>query len=408
MLSKEIVNSYIKKNGPIKISIAGAGAMTKGLFNQIILFSGIEIVAIMSKTEEKINKLLDLLPNNSIEIVNTIEKLVESDAQMIVDLTGDTEFGAKLAELTINNNKHILVNTETDATVGVVLSNLAKQKNVIYTNLWGDEPALAKNLYDYATILGFEVIAIGKFKNFHDEYSTPKTAQPWAEKSNLKPEVVCAFNDGSKLSLEMTVLSNATGFVPDICGMHMENANNLNDVNELLKLKSEGGILNKKGVIEVVKGPEPSGAVFAIVRSDNEEKIKSLKTYKLGNGPNYILYTPYHMPSIEIIYGIFENFIFKKSTIQPLDRPIADTITFAKRDLHPEMSLDQMGGFDYFGKIETAQIAKQINALPLGLAKSARVLKPIKKGDLIKISDVEIRNHDTCLKLRKEHDRLID
>ena len=407
MLSKDNIESFININGPIKLAIAGVGSMSKGLINQISHTTGIKVVSILSRSYQKAQELSNILENDKIEIVDSIYELVNSNAQMIVDLTGDVEFGARLAEYTIKNNKHILVNTETDATVGVVLSKLAKEQGVIYTNLWGDEPSLAKSLYDYASVLGFEIIALGKFKNFHDCYSNPDTALPWAKKSNLTPHMVSSFNDGSRLSLEMTVLSNATGFVPDTCGMHMPKATKLEDVTKLLKLKSDGGILNKEGVIEVVSGPEPSGAVFAIIRTQNDEIVKSLNTYKLGDGPNYMLYTPYHMPSIEMVYGIFENFILNKSIIQALEKPVSDAIAFAKRDLNPGMFLDSIGGFDYFGKIETAQKTKELQALPLGLAENAKVLNPIKKGDLIKTTDVEILNHDVSLRLRKEYDKLV-
>lgn len=407
MLSKKILNSYVLENGPIKIAVAGAGYIAKGLFNQISLISGVEVTAIMSKTPEKVKYLVNILPEQDIKIVNNIEDLIDTDADLIVDLTGDVELGAQIAELTINNNKHILVNTETDATVGPVLAEMAREKNVMYTNMWGDEPGLTKSLYDYADVLGFEIIAIGKFKKFHDPYANPDTVLPWAKQSNQNPVVIASFADGSKLSMEMAVISNATGLVPDVCGMHMPQGK-FEDVNDLLKLKSEGGILNKKGVLEVIKGPEPSGGVFALIRTENEDIIKSLQYYKQGDGPNYMLYIPYHMPGIEILYGIIENFILNKSVIEPQTKPVSDAIAFAKRDLEVGMTLEDIGGFDYFGKVEVAQKAKAQNALPLGMAPDAKVLRAVKKGELITMADVEIQNHETCARLRERYNELVD
>jgi len=407
LINKELLDDYTDKYGAIKIAIAGAGYMAKGLVNQISLMSGIEVIAISSKTKTKAVNLANILSEQSVEVLDTIDELAFCDAQVVLDLTGDVEAGARLLEKCIMNNKHVMASAETDATVGPVLNELAKEHHVVYTNMWGDEPGLTKSLYDYSELLGFEIMAIGKFKGFHDSYATPDSVKPWADKSGQNPVVISSFADGSKLSMEMTVISNSTGFVADVRGMHMPEGN-ITDVCDLLKLEEEGGILKQKGVLEVIRGAQPSGAVFALVRTDNEAIISSFNYYKQGDGPNYMLYIPYHMPGIEMIYGIIELMLLKKACIKPKGKPVSDAIASAKRDLEPGMVLEQIGGFDYFGQIEKAEIALKIKALPLGLAPDALVVKPVKKGEVITLDDVIIKKHEVCLRLRQRFNEMLE
>lgn len=407
LVNKELLERYIEEYGSIKIAIAGAGYMSKGLVNQISLMNGIEVVAISSKTIDKVHTLVDKLEGHDVKIFDTIDELAYCDAQVVLDLTGDVEAGARLTEKCILNNKHVMVSAETDATVGPVLNELAIKHNVIYTNMWGDEPGLTKGLYDYADLLGFEIIAIGKFKGFHDPYANPDSVKPWADKSGQNPVVISSFADGSKLSMEMTVISNATGFVADVRGMHMAKGS-LEEVCDLLKLEEEGGILSQKGVLEVVLGAQPSGAVFALVRTDNEDIISSFSYYKQGDGPNYMLYIPYHMPGIEMIYGIVELMLLKKAAIKPKGKPVSDAIALAKRDLVPGMTLEAIGGFDYYGEIESATTAHEMKALPLGMAPDALVLRPVKKGQVITCHDVKIQEHDVCIRLRQRFNEMLE
>lgn len=407
MLTKRIIDDYVQKEGKIKVAIAGAGYMAKGFVNQVSLIDCIQIVAIASKTREKAESLSRIVEDHDTAVFDDVLDLVKTDADVVMDLTGDVETGALIAEATIASGKHIMTSAETDSTVGPVLAEMADNKGVIYTNMWGDEPGLTKGLYDYAEVLGFEIIAIGKFKGFHNPYATPESVLPWAEKSGQNPTVISSFADGSKLSMEMAVLSNATGFVPDIRGMHMTSGK-LEEVTEILKLKEEGGILGRKRVIEVIKGAEPSGAVFAVIRTDNPDIIDSFRYYKQGNGPNYILYTPFHMPGIEMAYGIMEMMIMSKPSIRPLGAPVCDVMTFAKKDLEPGDVLGEIGSFEFYGQVEVAETSKSEGALPLGLAAGGVMKNGIKKGEVIHWSDVEVMNHDTCIRLRKRFDELLE
>lgn len=407
MIAKKTVENYGRQHGKIKIAIAGAGYIAQGLVNQIVENDFIEVVAIASRNIDKINSVKEKHGLDHLVVLDQVEKLADQAVDIVIDLTGDVETGAKIAYTAIQKGIHVISSAETDATVGPALAELAREKGVMFSNMWGDEPGLIKSLYDYAGILGLEVVALGKFKGFHNVKANPDTVKPWADKSKQKASVISSFADGTKMSMEMTVVCNATGFQVDKPGMHLPTAT-LEEVPSILALEEEGGILSKKGIVEVVKGVQPSGGVYALVRCEDPQVIKSMTYYKMGDGPNYMLYIPYHMPGIEMIYGIYEMMILGQSTVEPKGRPYADAIAFAKKDLDVGDVLGELGGFEYYGEINNIEVSIENKALPLGLAKKAKVLRFIKEGQMISMDDVEIRDHDVCLMLRQSYGKLME
>jgi predicted homoserine dehydrogenase-like protein len=406
MINRNLLDSYKAQHGRIKVAIAGAGYISKGLIQQIALVDYIDVVAIYSKSHIPIVALLESTNLPLSLIVNDIDGLCQNDADIVIELTGDTEFGCQLALAALAANKHFVVSAEIDALVGPVLAELFRSKKLIYSNMWGDEPGLINHLYNYADVLGFSVVAVGKFKGFHDSCANPTTVQPWADKSGQKPTMIASFADGSKMSMEMTIVSNATGLTADIAGMHLPKGR-LEDIVDIMKLKEQGGILNQTGVIDVICGVEPSGGVYAVITTDKPDILDSLSYYKMGDGPNYLLYQPYHMPGIEMLYGLYINVVEHQSVVQPLGVPVSDVSTFAKRDLKKGDQLDCIGGYDYFGKMTSAESAVNDNALPLGLASGAIVLTDICKGEPILLHQVEIRGHDIGCMLRQQFGEMV-
>lgn len=406
MINRNLLDTYKTEHGSIKVAIAGAGYISKGLVQQITLLDFIDVVSIYSKTRAPIIALLKDANLPLSIIADDIEEFCASDADIVVELTGDTEFGCELALAALAANKHFVVSAETDALVGPVLAELFREKNLIYSNMWGDEPGLIKHLYNYADVLGFGIVAVGKFKGFHDSFANPDTVLPWAEKSGQKPTMIASFADGSKMSMEMTIVSNATGLVADVPGMHLAKGT-LEDIVDLLKLKQDGGILNQTGVIEVVCGVEPSGGVFAVITTDKPEILDSLSYYKMGSGPNYLLYLPYHMPGIEALYGLYVNVVEHQSVVRPLGAPVSDVITRAKRNLKKGDKLDCIGGYDYYGEMTSAEHSVNDHALPLGLATGATLLVDVNKGEPILFHQVEILGHKDGCQLRQRFSDMV-
>lgn len=411
-----------KEDKPIKVAIVGAGKMGKGLINQMSRINGMEPSLVINRNGDKgVRALMSAgIPREEIIFTNSLKeidhqlekgKYVVSEymdlaakangIQAVVDATGVPEVGAKLSLDAINNRKHIIMlNVEADSVVGPILHKYAEKAGVIYTGTAGDEPGAVMELYDFAVGLGFEVLAIGKGKNNPiDLNANPDTVYEEALKKEIKPHMLTGFIDGTNTMIEMTCMANATGFVPDIRGGHGV-VSNIDELTSFFRLKEEGGILSKYKIVDYVRGIAPG--VFLIFTTYLEEIHKQLEYLNMGPGPNYVLYRPYHLTSLETPNTIYEACVNNRATIAPTEGVIADTVTVAKKDLRAGERLDPIGGYTVYGSIEDHEVAKEENLVPIGLIdKNTRVLKDIRKGEFITYDMVELDTSTDIYKLRK-------
>lgn len=417
-----------KEGKNIKVALIGAGLMGKGMVSQMMLMKGMKPSLVISRNiEDAIEAfILSGIKKQDIYIANTLkdinkyikdEKYVVSNKtsygskaegiDVVVDATGVPNTGAEIALDAILNKKHIvMVNIEADVTVGPILNKLAKSVGVVYTGTAGDEPGSVKEIYDFADALGFEIIAVGKGKNNPIDYdATPQKLKNEAEKKNLKPSMLTSFVDGTNTMIEMAAMSNATGLIPDISGGHGVNAN-VKELPEIFKLKKDGGILNSKGVVDYVNGIAPG--VFAVVSTDLPQVKSEMKYLSMGKGPNYVLYRPYHLTSLETPITIARAYFYNEATIAPIGKPISEVVAIAKRDIKKGEYLDGIGQYTILGSIEIYEKAKRNNLVPIGLIDNKTVAKrDIKKGEYLKYSDI-ILNKDTMIyKLRQMQEKLL-
>lgn len=411
----------------IKVAIIGAGKMGKGLVNQMTRIKGmIPSLVINRNIEKAINALQsagickeDIVVSNSISEINyAIEKgkyvAAEymdvaskiNDIQAVVDATGVPETGAEIAIDAIGNNKHIIMlNVEADCVVGPILHKLANESGVVYTGTAGDEPGAVIELYDFAVGLGFEVLAIGKGKNNPINLSAnPDSVYEEALKKELKPNMLAGFIDGTNTMIELNCMANATGFVPDVRGCHGIESN-IDDLKNYLRLKSEGGVLNSYNIVEYVKGIAPG--VFAIFTTNLEEVHNQLEYLNMGKGPNYVLYRPYHLTSLETPLTIYNACVNNEATIAPNCGLVADTVTVAKKDLKAGDRLDSIGGYTVYGSIEKHEIAKREKLVPIGLINDKAVLtRDVKKGEFITYDMIDLDKNTLLYKLRQQQEEM--
>lgn len=416
-----------KENKDIKVGIIGAGKMGKGLVNQMSRIKGMIPALVVNRNVEKaINSLLsagigkeDIIVSNSIMDINAAIKKGKfvaaeymdivakiDEIQAVVDATGVPETGALVALDAIKNNKHIIMlNVEADSVVGPILHRLAENVGVVYTGTAGDEPGAVMELYDFAVGLGFEVLAIGKGKNNPIDLSAnPDTVYKEAIKKELKPHMLAGFIDGTNTMIELNCMANATGFVPDVRGCHGIDSN-IDELKYHLRLKEEGGVLNSYNVVEYVKGIAPG--VFAIFTTNLEEIHNQLEYLHMGSGPNYCLYRPYHLTSLETPLTIYEACVNKEASIAPNCGLVADTVTVAKKDLKAGDRLDCIGGYTVYGSIERYEIAKTENLVPIGLINDRAVMKrDVKKGEYITYDMVSLDESTLLYKLRRQQEDL--
>lgn len=420
-MNKKLIR-LAKEDNPIKVAIVGAGKMGKGLVSQMSRIKGMEPSLVINRNGEKALKALlsagikkdDMVISNSLKEINfALEKgkyVVSEDMdlaakaygiQAIVDATGVPEVGAKLSLDAIDNRKHIIMlNVEADSVVGPILHKYAEEAGVIYTGTAGDEPGAVIELYDFAIGLGFEVLAIGKGKNNPiDLDANPDIVYDEAQKKELKPHMLTGFIDGTNTMIEMTCMANATGFVPDIRGGHGI-VSNIDDLTNFFRLKEEGGVLDKYKIVDYVRGIAPG--VFLIFTTNLEEIHNQLKYLNMGSGPNYVLYRPYHLTSLETPNTIFEACVNHRATIAPTEGVIADTVTVAKKDLKAGERLDRIGGYTVYGSIEDHRVVKEEGLVPIGLIdENTKVLRDIKKGEFITYNMVELDTSTNIYRLRK-------
>ena len=245
-------------------------------------------------------------------------------------------------------------------------------------------------------------MAAGKGKNNPlDRHATPedpKIIEDAARRSDLNPNMLVEFIDGSKTMIEMAAISNATGLVPDVRGMHGP-LTSRDELHKTFTLKEDGGVLNKFGVVDFGVGRVAPG-VFLVVKTDHPRLRGALILRGMGDGPCYTLLRPFHLCSIEVPLTCALQVIRGQSTMVPLDHLVSEVFAVAKKDLQTGDVLDIIGGTTFYSLIDTYEQAKQERLLPVGLARMARVIRPVKMDQPITLDDVELHEPSTVLSLR--------
>lgn len=409
----------------IKVGLVGAGQMGRGMVSQIENMSGMRVVITADIQLKNVVKAYskagvadgDIVETNEVETASeairagkvaatTDAQLVTSlpEVDVVVDATGVPDIGAKIAWDAILNKKHIvMLNVEADVTIGPLLMKMADASGVVYTGTAGDEPGAIMELYDFADALGFDVVALGKGKNNPlNLAANPDSAAEEAARKGASAKMLASFQDGTKTMVEMTAVANATGFLPDTPGMHGF-VSDVKGLPEIFKSKEDGGQVNNQKIVEYINGVAPG--VFAIIASEKEEVNHEMQYLSMGPGPNYVLYRPYHLTSLETPISIARAYIYNEATIAPWKGLQAETVTVAKVDLQEGQFLDSIGGFTVHGSILSAVEAKQKNALPLGLVdRHVQLKRSIQKGEIITYDDVVQTQESTIWRLRRIQD----
>ena len=414
-----------KRGNPIKVGLIGAGQMGSEIITQLEKVKGIRIVSVVDISLEKalagykyLKKDVEIVKTNNIKeaekaicsgkkIASTNYKLATSlpQIEVVIEATGSIEMGALVALDAINNKKHIIMmSVECDVTVGPILRKFAENAGVIYSLAAGDEPSAIIELYRFANALGFTVIAVGKGKNNPlNIYATPEILEESSRKRNMNAVRLCEFVDGSKTAIEMASVSNATGFVPDIRGMHGANSK-IDEITKIFCPKKDGGILNNIGVVDFAIGVHPG--VFLIFTTDNQKIREALIQRNMGYGPYYLLYRPYHLCSIEVPLTIAQIAIYGESSGHPMGKLTSECIVITKKNMKACEILDGVGEYCYRVSIERMDIAKKENFLPMGLAKGSKLKVDVKKDTIITNDMVKIKDDSILFYLRKIQDNL--
>ncbi|WP_376705708.1 homoserine dehydrogenase [Mesorhizobium sp. ISC25] len=394
-----------EQQGPITIGLAGAGQMGTDIVVQVALMPGMRIGAISEVRPQAAIDAALLAGHDRSDIVQAgnaaaIDRAIEAGKiavtedlhalaaagriDVIIDATGNPNIGTLFALEVMKNGKHIvMLNVEADITIGRFLKDEARKAGVVYTGAAGDEPACTLEIIGFAKSLGFNIIAAGKGKNNPLKIDAmPADYEKEAAERNMNARMLVEFVDGSKTAIEMVAIANATGLVPDVPGMHGPTAT-LEELASVLCPREDGGVLHRKGVVDYSIGKGVAPGVFCIIETRHPRVLERMIDLKVGKGPYFTIFRPYHLTSLEVPLSAARAVVYKRADMEPLDRPVAEAVAVAKSDLGVGQSLGMIGENDYRGFAMTWDDARARGALPLGLAERAKVVKPLKTGDFL-------------------------
>ncbi|MEH1835921.1 MAG: Gfo/Idh/MocA family oxidoreductase [Nostoc sp.] len=406
---------------PIKVGMIGAGFMGRGIANQIVnSVPGMELVAISNRQIDAAKQAYSEAGIEDIQVVATVSELedaiangkyaVTEDAKLLcraqgidalIEVTGAVEFGAQIVMEAIAHCKHvIMMNAELDGTIGPILKVYADKAGVILSACDGDQPGVQMNLYRFVKSIGLTPLLCGNIKGLQDPYRNPTTQEGFAKRWGQKPHMVASFADGTKISFEQAIVANATGMKVAKRGMlgydfsgYVDEMAQIYDVEQLKELG---------GIVDYVVGAKPGPGVYVFATHDDPKQRHYLNLYKLGEGPLYSFYTPYHLCHFEVPLSVARAVLFGDAVMSPLAGPLVDVITTAKIDLKAGETLDGIGYYMTYGQCENSDIVQQQNLLPIGLAEGCRLKRDITKDQVLTYEDVELPEGRLCDQLRTE------
>jgi len=410
---------------PVRVAMVGAGFMAKGVANQVVNYTpGMRLVGIANRTPKHAEEayayagVADVaLASTAAEVARALEAgrpvvtddptlLARADGvDVLLEATGAVEFGAHAVVAAIEARKHVvLLNAELDGTVGPALKAMADEAGVVYTVSDGDQPGVQANLIRFVKGIGLEPLVAGNVKGLHDPYRNPTTQRSFAERWGQRPSMVTSFADGTKISFEQANVANAFGFTIEKRGMtgrehreHVDTAVRYYDVDRLRALG---------GVVDYLVGALPSPGVFVFAAHEDPKQRHYLSLYKLGEGPLYSFYTPYHLCHFEVPTSLARAALFGDAVLAPAGPMRVEVVATAKRDLKAGEVLDGLGEYMTYGQCETAAETARLSLLPIGVAEGCRLKRDVPKDQVLTYHDVELPQGRLVDELRARQARL--
>lgn len=410
---------------PVRVALVGAGFMGRGFVNQVVnSVPGMELVAIVNRTQANAERALREAGVREWEVVDDaqgVDKAISrgvpavtsnhaavteaEQVDAIVEATGAVEYATHVVVSAIEGGKHVvLLNAEVDGTVGAELARRADAAGVVLTGCDGDQPGVQLNLVRFVRSIGLTPLVCGNVKGLQDEYRNPTTQQGFAEKWGQDPYMVTSFADGTKISFEQAIVANATGMTVERRGMR--GANHAGHVDELTARYDVDELRELGGVVDYVVGSRPGPGVFVLATHDDPKQRHYLNLYKLGEGPLYSFYTPYHLCHFEVPLTVARAVLFGDAALRPLGAPSVEVVTTAKRDLPAGHTLDGLGGYDTYGVAERADVTARETLLPMGVAVGSVLTRDVRRDEVLTYANVRLPGGRLVDELRAAQARL--
>jgi predicted homoserine dehydrogenase-like protein len=402
---------------PIRVGLYGAGFMAKGIVNQIVhSVPGMVLSVICNRNVDKAIAAFALAGVHAqvASDAGTLARLLGAgvtddpsllyacdDLDCLIDATGAVEYGAQISLAAIAHGRDMVtMNAELDGTVGPLLKKKADAAGVIFTACDGDQPGVQMNLFRFVRSIGLTPLMCGNIKGLQNPYRTPTTQAEFARRWGQDPYMVTSFADGTKISFEQAIVANGTGMSILKRGMtgydHRGHVDALTTVYDIDALKAVGG------AVDYVVGAQPGPGVYVLATHDDPKQQHYLNLYKLGKGPLYSFYTPYHLCHFEVPLSVARVVLLRDAVLQPLDGPLVEVVATAKRDLDAGETLDALGGYLTYGQCERADVTAAAGLLPMGVAEGCVLKRAIARDQVLTYADVELPTGRVIDRLRAE------
>ena len=426
---------------PIRIGVIGAGTFSSAFLNQVKRVPGMKVVGVADLDGEKARRacvatgwpetavgdarspsgINEGAVRGKVMVTDSADHLIQADLEVVVEATGVTEAGTYHAWNALEAGKHVVMaNVETDVLSGPILRKKADERGLVYSMAYGDQPGIICEMVDWARTTGLEVVCAGKGTRYQPEYrySTPKTVWEYfgfteeqVSAGNYNAQMYNSFLDSTKSCIEMCALSNATGLIPQKCGLQFPPVGP-KDLPGVLKPKAAGGLLEHSGTVEIVASENQDGTpikdhlrwgVYIVFKAGTDFIRRFLTVHDFlrdESGEYGAVYRPFHLIGIELGVSVASVVLRGEATGSAEDF-VADVASIAKKDLRPGDVLDGEGGYTVFGRLVTAEESLANKYLPMGLSRGAKMIKPVSKDSFVTYDHVKMDEDTFAFKLRK-------
>lgn len=398
---------------PIAIGIVGVGSIGKGLVFQSGITPGIRCVAVADVRLERavaaarafgirhrvvrtLAAMHDAVRAGELAVCEDGELVARCEpARLLIEASNALAPARQFALRALEHGKHVvMMNAEADLTFGPQLMRVAQRAGLVYTSCDGDQPAVIARLVEELRLWGFELVMAGNIKGFLDRYADPTTIAPEADKRALDHKMCASYTDGTKLGVEMALIANGLGLRVDAPGMHGPRAATVYDVFD--RFDFDALWRERRPVVDYLLGATPTGGVFAIGYTAEPFQQFTLGWFppRMGPGPYYVFYRPYHLGHIEAMTTVAEAALDGRAVLQPAHGFRTNVYAYAKRALRRGERLDGIGGYACYGLIENCDAAPLGPGLPICLADGVTVERDVARDERLALDDVRFAADD--------------
>lgn len=420
------------ENGPVRVGLIGAGKFGSMFLAQVPFVPGLNVTAIADLDTERAKMACrtvgwaEELTQSTTFIEDGCELCKRDDIDVVIEATGNPAAGISHALAAIEAGKHIvMVNVEADVLAGPALAKRARSAGVVYSMAYGDQPALVSEMVDWARACGFEVAAAGKGTKYLPSFHNVTPDDVWqhygltpeeASAAGMNPQMFNSFLDGTKSAIEMCAIANACELSVPADGLSFPPCG-VDDLAEVLRPRSVGGVLPGDGFVETVSSLNRDGSevtrdlrwgVYVVLKAQSDYAAACFRQYGLKTdttGQYASMYKPFHLIGMELGISVL-NAALRGEPTGTACAFRGDAVTIAKRDLAAGEMLDGEGGYTVWGKAMPAKLSLSADALPIGLAHGVKVIQPVKKGTVVRKADVKLDIASEAMRLRAEAEGL--